>query len=185
MRGRGIIILLVVFLALAGLLYLQDSGVIGEDEPPTSTPALSRVFPQLAVSDIIALQLQAGESLTLTIARDNQGNWVAPELDAPLNQTLVQQLAASFALMPFSRTIEETDNLEQFGFRQPPAFMISALTLDAQYGIIIGDFLQNGTEYYALVDERPGVYIVQRGAIDFIAGFLTDPPLANDEQTTP
>lgn len=188
MKGnrRFLVILLMIFLLLAAALALQENSSRNVQPTPQSTPQLRRIFPDLAVLDIIALRVQdriTGE--TFTIARDIDGTWLAQSVDQettqPLEENAGTNLVRSFVLLGHVQTIELTEEraLAEFGFRSDAQMYITAITADnIQHAVAVGDPLQTGPYYYVIIDDRPEIYVVDRAAIDYLAAVLDTPPLA-------
>lgn len=182
MKNRGLLILFAVFIALAAIIFLSDRGTIGGGNQATvPTAVFLRVYPDMAVLDILAIQLEdpvTGQ--TFAVARAQDGQWEGVGFSDPLNQELTSTIAASVVLLPYTRTIDlPTDgNLSQYGLGARPQFLVSVITADRQQHIVaVGNPLQSGPEFYALVDDREQLYVIQRSPIDYLAGFLSEPPL--------
>ncbi|MBC7869953.1 MAG: hypothetical protein H7Y09_03880 [Chitinophagaceae bacterium] len=195
---RGTFILFAIFVILTGIVLLQPN--VGElltrNNAPTAEPIspFSRVYPDLAVLEIRAIQLQSPvTNESFTMARTADGSWTSPDLDAALDQEQASNIAQTLVLLPYTYTtpLPENGNLEQFGFRPYGAFLILASLNDgSEHAIAIGDPLQSGPEFYACVDDScsgdsPEVYIVQRAPIDYLVNFMQNPPLAGETTATP
>jgi hypothetical protein len=179
-------ILIVIFVALAAALVLQNNQVDpNADEGTEPTPQLRRLFPELAVLDILALRVEdrfTGD--TFTLARNADGTWLA-QIDensetAELEQNAGTILARSAVLMSHTQTITLSPDRSrsEFGFRPDAQLYVSILAVDnRQYVVAVGDPLQTGPYYYAIVNERPEIYVIDRAAIDTLAATLTTPPL--------
>ncbi|MEQ8677610.1 MAG: DUF4340 domain-containing protein [Aggregatilineales bacterium] len=184
MRNRGLLVLFGVFLLLAALLVLQDRGTIGGgNNTAIPTAFLLRVFPEMAVLDIQAIRLQNPASgQTLSLARDDFGNWESFEYSEALDQNLATTIARSVVLLPYTRTInlsEDTD-IAQYGF-DSPQFLLSVQMVNGEsHVVLVGDPLQTGPEFYALVDDREQLYVIQRSPIDYLVTFFADPPIIPD-----
>jgi len=186
MNGRNLMLLVVLFVVLAAIIYIQDnppeSGIFSDAPTAQPTAVFTRVFPEMAVLDIQAIRLADPiGGATYTQARRTDGSWVALETEQPLNQNLATDIAQTMVLLPSLRTIQPTadDNLAQYGFRSSAQFLISILTTNGQEHVVaIGDPLQTGPEFYAIVDDEPEIYVIQRAPIDFLVSFLAAPPIA-------
>ncbi len=195
---RSTFILFAIFVFLTGIVLLQpDVGkIFTRNNTPTAEPTspFTRVYPDLAVLEIRAIQLQSPiTSESFTMGRAADGSWIAPDLDAPLDQEQASNIARTIVLLPYTYTtpLPEDGNLEQFGFRPYGAFLILVSLNDgSEHAVAIGDPLQAGPEFYACVDDScaddtPEIYIVQRGPVDYLVDFMQTPPLAGEATAAP
>jgi hypothetical protein len=195
-RRRGfplLPVLLVLFAALAALALLQGSQPPAALPPaPTVTvsPALSpvptgtllRVFPDLAVRDMQAIRLQdTVNDRSFTLSRAADGTWTAPEADGTLDTEAASAIARTFALLPYARSINivsDTD-LSAYGFSETPRLLFQIVLTDGSGHVIaVGDLTADGSAYFGLVDERDEIYLLERGPVDFLSGYIQFPPLA-------
>jgi hypothetical protein len=154
---------------------------------PTTTPefqldgTLLRVFPELAVLDIQAMRLEDLTTNTrLTLARDDNGEWTAPELEGELDSEAVSGIARTFALLPYGRSINILNDTEfaDFGFNPTGQLLFQILKHDGESHVIaVGNLTNSETSYYTLVDERDEIFEVQRGPIDFLRNHILSPPI--------
>lgn len=181
---RGLIALVLIFGGLTLVLLLQGEGN-SRQPAPTSISDFARIFPELTVLDLAAIRVEDPiNGDVFTIARDAGGTWIVPGSAAPLYPDAGTGIARITALLPYQRTlpIPEDGNLRQFGFRSQGNFSIQIILANGiQHFVLIGDALQTGPYFYALVDERSEIYIVQRAPIDFLASLLDAPPIDLDQ----
>lgn len=140
---------------------------------PDVTPFFFRVYPDLNAEDVQALRIQnliTGEELS--IARDEENRWTSPEGIGEVNQETANNLALTLTLLPYTQTLANpsTADLESFGLRPRPVLLISAVTSDGQgIAVAIGNRTLPNTSYYAIIDDRPDVYVLERAAVDYLA----------------
>lgn len=184
--------LLVLFLILTVLALLQ-----GNQPPPslpqmptaTTTPAVSpvptgmllRIFPELAVTDIQAIRLEdPANNLSFTISRGPNGAWTAPEQAGTLDTSAASAIARTFVLLPYARSINITSDTDfnAYDFGTTPRLLFQLILSDRTgHAVAIGGLTPDGTAYYALVDERDEIYLIERGPVDFLNGYIQSPPL--------
>ena len=187
---RTFVLLLVIFVILAVMVVLQST-----EEAPAATPApeptatselqldgtLLRVFPELAVLDIQAMRLEDLTTNTqLTLARDDNGEWTAPELDGELDSEAVSGIARTFALLPYGRSINILNDTEfaDFGLNPTGQLLFQILKRNGESHVIaVGNLTSSEASYYTLVDERDEIFEVQRGPIDFLRNHILSPPI--------
>jgi hypothetical protein len=186
---RTLIILGVIFAALVvfSLLSGSEPAVPVSTAVPTvtieaiPTGTLLRVFPDLRVVDIQAIRLDDlvnGRALTLT--RDADGGWIAPELDAELDDEQASSIARTMVLFPYASSINIVPNtdFERYGLTENPQMMLQILKTDGtSHAIAVGHLIDSERAYYVLVDERDEIFQVERGPIDFLRNLIISPPI--------
>ena len=182
---RGPIILVVAFIAVAGALYFQGQE---EDRAPASadpTPIFRRVFPDLAASDVTAIEFRIPTvDQTLIIARDNSGFWVSPSVRGALDQNEAATIAGTLALLPYRRSfsLDDDTNLEQYGIAPDPDLLVTFITSDGEsHSVAFGDPSFETLTFYTLVDDRDEIFLVERPAADYLLSQFIDPPVLTGE----
>jgi hypothetical protein len=176
---RTLLILVIIFVALGVGVFIQSGarlqqavGQLAENRVPTVFPFIT----EETQIDAVRLQVPGSETV-FTIARDRDRNWIAPGQIQPLNQAAATAIASSVVLLPYYRTlpnIPESDLAPLYGFN-PGVLLITVLLNDgAQHAVLVGGLTPAGDTYYALVDEQPDVYVVERRAIDYLFVVLRD-----------
>ena len=183
-RNTGIYILLMIFLVLATIVYLQDQRSSDDSQAPIAAPAFSRVFPDLSVLDILAIQMSFPETdLIVTFARETSGQWIWLEEDQPISNDVGTSVARTVVLLPYTRTIPPPSDgdMTQYGFGETPQFLISVVTAsNGELSVGIGDPLQTGPGFYGIVNDREQLYVLQRSPIDFLVSLVLEPPETSD-----
>ena len=185
MKRNGTVIALgAIFFILLGVFFLQERALQEDMRSPTAQPTaiLSRIFPEMAVINIDAIRLQDPiNDEYMTIARDANDVWVfADGRDEALDQEAATLIARTMVLLPYrdSFTIEDDDNLEQYGFRPTGDFIILILMNDGtEHSVAIGEPTLSSPTFYGVVDDRNEVYLIERPAIDFLVNNFIDPPI--------
>ena len=195
MRSRGgVLILLVVFVGLALLVASQNASLPPAPEPVqftetpqiTGTPALEsgtliRAFPDLTVLNIQAIRLQdLKNDKELTLSRDSDGNWIAPDLQGELDSEAVTNIARTLVLFPYARSINilQDTKFTDYGFDPDPQLMFHILQADGQtHTIAIGGLTATEEAYHALIDERDEIFQIERGPVEFLRKYIIAPPI--------
>jgi hypothetical protein len=180
--GRStLIIFAVVFLVLAATAYFQQAGQ-NQPVPQAADVPFARVFPILTDSDIQAIRLEdPNTGAFLTLVRDAAGAWNAPDLPTALNPQTMDAIALTIALLPVQRILADTasGDLRAYGFDPAGTLAVQIVTTTGiQHGVIIGGLVATGEAYYALVDNTPDIYILERRAVDYLIVALRDRPTA-------
>lgn len=177
MNRRTLLILGLVFGVLLAVTLVQNQ--LANQAAPTQDFQLLRIFPEMAVLDIQAIQLRTPDgNRSFTISRAEDGTWTAPGAEGTLNAEAASNIARSIVLMPYQRTVQASGNLTEYGFQNGGILFIQALLANGEEHIVaVGGLTATGDTYYTLVDERPEVYLVERGAIDYLINYLLTPPV--------
>jgi hypothetical protein len=169
MRGRVTLIVLgAIFIVLVALTLLQ-SGQPPARQRPTPRP-LYLVYDDLPVLDMLAIRLRVPDGdAGLTLTRADDGTWTRPD-GGWIDADTATAIARTIALLPYLRTIEpESDDLSAFGFLPRGIFSIEVVLVDGSARAIeIGDLARSNDGYFAVVDDRPEIYLLQRAAVDFL-----------------
>jgi hypothetical protein len=173
MKDRRVaFIFLIVFVLLAVLTVLQNQEIAVPEATLQPTGTFKRIYPEMAVLDIQAVQIanpNTGESFT--ISRSEEGIWTAPDTDGTLDTEQATAIARTVVLLPYERTLAlatDTD-LAEFGFRPNGILFVGVVLVSGeQHVIAVGDLTATREEYYVLVDDRPEIYLVKRGPLDFL-----------------
>lgn len=180
MKNRGLLLLIVIFIGLAVALFVQNQS-IKQATLPTATPQFTRVFPDLAVLDIQAIQVRdLRTDETFTIARTSDGTWTVPAINETLIQGAGTSIAQTIAFLPFTQEIPISDQLDpaSYGFDPFGYVFIEILLLNGEEHVVaIGNPLQTAPEFYIRVDDRQIIYTAFRQPYDELASLLDNPPL--------
>lgn len=181
MNRRLLIILGVIFVALAIITILQSRPQPVEISQETQfTSFLGRDL-NMTVLDIQAIRLRDPQTeQTFVISRDTSGNWTAPNSEGSLDTVTASNIAKTVVVMPYQQSVNITDeaNLEQYGFQPNGILSIEVVLVDGSGHVIAaGGLSPDGYQYYVLVDEQPRLYLMERGAVDYLLAQLVQPPL--------
>lgn len=182
MRNRTTMILLTVFFAAMVVVVLLQNRAMQQPSDAQPTPFLNRVFPTMAVLDIQAIRLYApNNGRTFLISRATDGHWTAPEVTGLLDTKIASDIAKTVVLMPYQRfvPIEKDTDLKAYGFNPNGYFFIEVLLkTNEQHIIAVGNMTTTQDTYYAIADQEPTIYVVERGPVDFLIKYFLKPPVA-------
>lgn len=174
-RDRRVLILLgAVFVALAALVLLQGQPA------PTSPYSTARVFDGFTLDEIQAIRLRnPSGSETFMISRAVDGMWTAPEAAGTLNVGVADLIARTMILLPYINQLDRTGEPEAYGFLPTAGLAVEFILANGTtHAIIVGFRNPTETGYYAVVDNREEIYILERAAVDFLISVLRSPPVA-------
>jgi hypothetical protein len=180
---RTVFILAVIFGALAVITVLQTQRLRQNTSTPDAAPTgtFQQVFPEMAVLDIQAIRMEAPQvELSFTIVRDGDGKWTAPESNLTLDEEVATALARTIVLLPYEQSLPLTEDLElaTYGFQPTPRLIIQVLMSNGDtHFVAIGSPTPSQAAFYALVDERDTVYLLEARAVAFLVTTLESPPL--------
>ncbi|MCC6803952.1 MAG: hypothetical protein IT319_13800, partial [Anaerolineae bacterium] len=175
-NSRTLLILLIVFVALVTLLFMQNN------QPTTNLNADNScsycVFTDIQINDIQAIRLRSPETgQSFTIARDADGNWTAPDSSGTLNTSTAELIARTMIVLPFHRTIPlgASDDKAAYGFTPEGILAVDIVVSNGIHAVAVGYRTPTSDAYYALVDDRPDMYLLERSAVDFLIAALKTP----------
>lgn len=186
---RTVVVLAVAFVGLLAAVILQ--GRLGGAPAPTATPApvatlgdlgdLPLVFGDFQVQEIrrIVLAEPNGDAV-LALERSGDG-WTAPDLEGDIAPEAASGIAGTVVVLPYLEVVPTSPetNLAAYGFVQSntQAMQIVVELLDGeQHTIFLGGATASGSGFYAIVDQRPGFYVLDARAIAFLRQQLRNPP---------
>jgi len=177
----GIFIALMIFTAIqmnrpravAPPAAAFDDGQIAQLE---NSP--NRIYIDWTDDDIQAVQLFSPlMDLTLTFSRLEDG-WEFPDIPRLPDQEVIQSLARTISILPFEYQIDGVQPAQypEFGLTQNESVLfIQIIRNDGNLHIVaVGDLTSTEDGYYALVDDRREVYVIQRNAIAFLLYYLRE-----------
>jgi hypothetical protein len=188
MNRRFIIILGIVFVGLVILTVWQNlpqasaPTTVVEDDPAALLPDafIGREI-NLTVDSIQAIRLRNPlDGSSFTLSRDPAGQWIAPESAGQLDPATALNIVRTVVIAPIERTepINPGDDLSQFGFTPEGNLSIEVLKSDGSGHVIaIGGLTANEVTYYVLIDDLPRIFLVNRGAVEYLRQQITNPPL--------
>lgn len=180
MKPRPLLSLLAVFIVLLVIAYLQirPAPSVTDSEFITSLPFLGKDL-NYGVSDIVAVRLRDPNSnQSLVLSRDASGSWEDSVNQRVLDQTEASNILKSVVLLIYSNTvpITEATRLEDFGFDPDGLLVIEFALANGQgHGIAVGNRNPTDDGYYALVDNLPRIYILDRGVVEYLHSQMTNP----------
>ena len=136
----------------------------------------------MAVLDIQAIRLENPlTGATFTISRASDGTWTAPESDQTLDTDVATMIAQTIVLLPYEGivTLTEDSDLDTYGFQSQPRLFVQVLMSNGDAHIVaIGEVTPSQAAFYALVDERNEVYLLDGRAVAYLLTTLESPPVS-------
>lgn len=167
---------LIIFCVLVGLAMWQARSITASPIP-TATPLIqinALVFENMPLRSILGIRLSEPNTPTsLTLLRDNAGNWQIPTEFSGITPETATLIARTFTLLTYfdSFSFEASQDLTQYGFINGLPLTLSAeiiLTDGKTHAIKVGDLSGTGSGYYALVDGAYRLYLIEPKAIEFL-----------------
>jgi hypothetical protein len=173
---RTLVVLLLIFAALLLVGLVVSTREV--NAPAEEYPFL-RVFPAMDENAIAALRLtEPASGLALTMLRNSTG-W---ETDAGNTMTTEAALIArTIAGLPYQQILPEPVRamLPTYGLGEDSTLRIEVVMQDGStHAALVGDLAPTGMTYYALADDRPGVLLLLRPAVDYLITALRNPPVS-------
>jgi len=177
--NRTLIFLLMGFVVLAVIVALQNAqqnAILA-----TPIPLTNAVFQTFGTDDIQAVRLRSPESgESFSISRAADGTWTS-ESSGTLDQTEANNIARTMVAMMFSDsfTVPEGDNLMTYGFTPEGVLSVEIVLANGEsHAVAVGYRTPTEENYYAVVDDRAGLYLIDRPAVDYLISRLKSPPIA-------
>jgi hypothetical protein len=175
MKRNSVFVLLGIFIALLALVALQSLRPNTTDTKEQGIP--NRLFAWNAD------QLQAFSirdpytNATLSFQRDDKDHWEFVELpEAIPDQEGVERIAITVSVLPYLEVLTEVtpEDYPDFGLTQTDAFLIIVALLKngEEHTVIVGDVASGNVSHYALVDDRPEVYVLDARPIAFLVSIM-------------
>ena len=173
-----ILVALLVALTVQGLMLSRQTPAV-----PTSAVSYQRTFTDIAnPTDVQAVRLNdTASGKVFTITQQIDGSWTSPDATGTLLPDAAIRIAATISLLPYRQILPEFDHqaLSTYGFKPNPALLIQVVLKNGTGHIVaIGGLTPAQTSYYAIVDEVKGIYVLDRGPVDFLIVQLRTPPVA-------
>lgn len=176
---RTLLLFALIFVGLLVVTLLQQppASILATPSPETTPEVVQpqRLFSDWTAGDISALRLQDPlTQKTRTLQKNASGLWESLESDQAVNQTVAQAVIAAAVNLSYTRVLDtpSSEARADFGLDAQNAalFVQTILSSGEAHFVILGSRTPSGDSFYALVDERDGIYIIPRtgGAPDFL-----------------
>lgn len=187
-RRRRLLMVIAILAAviLLGVLQAAPRGF----EPDASDPL---VFPDLAAIELAVINLyDPTTGVTMTLSRDDDGRWIEEGSNTEFDPAYVNQLAQTIVRLAYNQVVslEADADLAAYGFAPAGQLFVEFIEADGtHHAVAFGELLPDREAgYYALVDDRPELYVIPRGAADYLLSQLpaaAPTPAAAVEPTLP
>ncbi len=167
-------------LALIGLLVVIGVLVIQRlPELPFGRPDEKPLFPDLAAIELASINLYNPiNGAVMTITRGSDGIWIREETGEIIDPNEADLLAQTIVMLSYREVVPMSAEspLAPEGFDPTTRMFIEFLEVDGtHHRIAIGNVLVNRTEgFYAAVDQQALLYVVPRGAVDYLINTLRE-----------
>lgn len=182
---RSTWIMLVIFLALAGLLlYLNQEEPVteGPDSTPTAAPVEYLFTETDGLPTGIDIKSKTGEQVALT--RNEAGEWVLKQpIETEANQGSAEAAASQLTTLRIVSRPEVAP--ADAGLVQPSYIMTVELTGGTVKTVRIGDLTPTESGYYTIVNESDEVLIVSKTGLDSLLMLVSSPPYVNTPTQAP
>ena len=172
---RSTWIVLVIFLALAGLLmYLNQRRSAAEEEEAAPTEAVEYLFNEAAgLPSSIDIEARTGERVA--IERNEAGEWVLKQpIETEADQGSAEAAASQLSALRILSRPQVAP--EDAGLVDPSYTMTVKLTGGTEDVVRIGDLTPTGIGYYTNVDGRDEVLILDQTGLEALLNLVTSPP---------
>lgn len=153
-----------------------ESGLISDEDILNQLREVNRIFPGMDDENIAAINLLDPVSqVSLTLTRSDAG-WEDVDTGQILEDDLGYILSETVAILPFITIFDnvEPEQYPEFGLSRDLALLFINVIMSSgeTHVVAIGDLSPDEVGHYALVDDRPDLYIVERAPIAYLAVIL-------------
>lgn len=182
---RSTWIVLVIFLALAGLMYYlnQNKPATTEETEATPVPPVEYLITEDdGLPTSIEISSKTGDDVS--IVRNEAGEWVLKQpIEAEANQGSAEAAASQLTSLRIVSRPEVAP--ADAGLVQPSYRMTIKLTGGKVKTVRIGDLTPTESGYYTSVDESDDILIVSKTGLDSLLMLVTSPPYVNTPTPAP
>jgi uncharacterized protein DUF4340 len=186
MNRRNTIILVVVFIALAGYAYFIQSRNAGTGQAsatPSATPA--PVFDFLT-DNVVKFQVSdLQKNQTVVVTRQGEGWHMEQPKDSATDPARIGDALGSIAHLEAARVLTNTTDLSAYGLITPTIEVRTTMSDTTQSVLQIGDTTADKADYYALKGGDKQVYLISSSTVDTLRNYLNLPPYPPTPTLTP
>ncbi len=177
--GRRRLLMVVALIAAVVLLGVLQRVPLGFDPE-----AGERIFPDLSAIEVQAINLyDPNASTVMTLSLGTDGRWMEEGTGTVVDPQAVNRLAQTIVMLAYTQVtpLEADDDLAAYGFAPSGRLYVEFIELDGtNHAVAFGDLLPERDDgYYALVDDRQELYVIPRGAADFLISQLPTSPVVS------
>ena len=177
MNFRNTVILLLVLIGLGIFFYFFEMQK-EEETADLSEVMLQEVFEGLRVADISGLEIESGETMSITkLSRLGKESWVIEEpVQEEADGSRVEYLAFQLASLRSRRTFTDTAGLEEYGLDNP-SLEIRIDAGERQETLQVGDIIPTGGYYYGQHPSGDRLYLLDGALVDELRSLTKEPPI--------
>jgi hypothetical protein len=184
MRGRGLLIATVVFVALAGVIYWSNREKAKEESaPPKDTETKLISVPQ---PDIGKVELKKKDGQDIVLERSGDAWQITAPEAYKADQDAVNTLITSLGTVTADSVVtQKASNLGSFGLATPSETVVITGKGGKTHTLLIGDEVPTGGDVYATTEGDRKVYTVAsytRSSVDKSLNDLRDKRLLTFDQ---
>jgi Domain of unknown function (DUF4340) len=186
MNRRNTIILVVIFVALAGyVIYIQSRNQAGNQASTTPSPTPVTVFDFLTDNAVKFQVSDLHKNQTVVVSRQGQDWHMEQPKDSATDPVRVGDALDSIAHLDATRVLTNTTELSAYGLVTPTIEVRVTLSDTTQSLLHIGDATLDQSDYYALKGGDKQVYLISSATVDTLRNYLDEPPYPPTPTLTP
>jgi hypothetical protein len=186
MNRRNTLILVVIFIALAGYAYFTQARNAGTSQAlptPSATPVPVFNFLTDSVSQFQASDLQKNQVVVVT-RQGESWHMTAPK-DSATDAVRIADAVDSIAHLEATRVLTNVTDLAGYGLITATIEARVTLSDTTQYVLQIGDTTPDQSAYYALKGGDKQVYLITTAIVAALKDFVDRPPYPATPTLTP
>ncbi|HEY9077083.1 MAG TPA: DUF4340 domain-containing protein [Anaerolineaceae bacterium] len=166
------ILLIVFFIALGVLIYLERNPLSTGEKTPTTTPA-PVLLNDWKFEDVISLQYKNNKGISFTLSKQADKTWkYIAERELPANENIVRSTISSILGLNVAASLPLNFQLDTVGLVMPASTIMLTDTQNRQATIQIGNMTPTENGYYLKVNNAPPV-VVNKYALDEVFTLLS------------
>lgn len=186
MNRRNTIILVIVFVALAGYAYyIQSRGPVSSQASATPSATPATVFEFLTDNAVKFQVSDLHQNQTVVVSRQGEGWHMEQPKDSATDSSRVGVALDTIAHMDAVRVLTSTVELSAYGLVTPTIEVRVTMSDTTQSVLQIGDATADKANYYALKGGDKQVYLISSSSVDTFRNYLDLPPYPPTPTLTP
>jgi hypothetical protein len=186
MNRRSTIILVVIFIALAGYAYyIQSRNPAASQASATPSPTHATVF-NFLTDNVVNFQVSdLHQKQTVAVTRRGQDWHMEQPKDSATDPVRIGDALATIANLDAARVLTDTTDLSAYGLVTPTIHVRVTMSDTTQSLLQIGDTTLDKSDYYALKGGDKQVYLISSSTVDTLRNYLDLPPYPPTPTLTP
>jgi hypothetical protein len=188
MRGRGLLIAVVVFAALAGVIYWSNKQKVKEENAPPKDTGTTPKISSMTDSEIGKIELKKKDGQDIVLEKSGDTWRITAPQAYQADQDTMSSLVSSLTSLTADSVVEQkASDLASYGLAQPSESVVITGKGGKTQTLLIGDEVPTGGDVYAKTEGSSKIYTVAsytRTSVDKSLNDLRDKRLLTFDQNS-